>query len=62
MVTRADFNLLQPGGFLNDTIVDFYLKHLELTRLGQLVPNLGPPHQTHKCKQLRTQVAKCEND
>jgi Ulp1 family protease len=32
MVTRADLRLLEPGQFLNDTIVDFYLKHLEIER------------------------------
>merc|ERR1719427_1221646 len=33
-VTLEDYKTLQIGTFLNDTIIDFYLKHLQYTKLS----------------------------
>ena len=44
-ITRADFNTLNPGEYLNDTIIDFHLKHLE-QRLQQSERSPSSPRFT----------------
>lgn len=40
LVTRKDLQVLRPGEFLNDTIVDFYLKYV--------IRELTPPENQHR--------------
>ena len=38
IVTGRDAKTLRPGNFLNDSIIDFYLKYLETEGLGAEIP------------------------
>ena len=43
-ITNVDYNCLEAGKFLNDVIIDFYLKHLQLTKFKSVPEVMDRTH------------------
>ena len=42
-ITNEDYNCLEAEQFLNDVIIDFYLKYLQVRLLSLLLPPTSTP-------------------